>query len=351
MNTSILNLDKISSSTRHVDIGRRVCIGPEIKAQPGYVLAVRVLTDKVLYDQLEVVTGRMVKLRRDDLLAVTLGSRSAAQGFAGKVPESVAVGDTLQILNMGGVCGSCTAFHPSLGRPFDVEVLGSILSYPSMEARIGVPANIRNGPVKPAWEIETRLPVIYIAGTSMNSGKTTAACEIIKELGRSRLTVAACKLTGVSLMRDTLNMTDAGALSAYDFTDAGLPVTTSSDALTTAKGLFNKLSRERPDVVVAELGDGILGTYGVCEILKDPELMSLAAAHVICASDPVGVHGAAQIFKERYSQEIAVVSGPATDNAVGRDIISNSLGFPAFNAFQDAQSLGRLLLEKVELWH
>ena len=45
----------------------------------------------------------------------------------------------------------------------------------------------------------------------MNAGKTVAATELVRGLARSGVRVAAVKLTGVSLMRDTLSMLDAGA--------------------------------------------------------------------------------------------------------------------------------------------
>jgi len=291
-----------------------------------------------------------VKVRRDDILAVTLGSRSASQGFAGVVPESIRTGDVLQILNMGGVCGACTAFHPKLGRPFDVEVLGAVLAYPSMEARVGVPAHILNGPIEATGRLSGHAPVIYISGTSMNSGKTTAACEIIRELVRSGLAVAACKLTGVSLMRDTLTMTDAGAMAAFDFTDAGVPVTDAADAPEISMGIIEKLAKENPDVIVAELGDGLLGQYGVAEILEEGRLMSLSAAHVLCAVDPVGAYGASLLFQNRFSQSISVISGPVTDNEVGRKQIQESLDLPAINAFQDPGALSEFLIGKVKSW-
>lgn len=351
MITSVFHLDKITSSTRHAGLTKQVTVGYEIPSRAGYVLAVKVLNDKVTYDQVEIATGRFVKVRRDDLLAVTLGSRFASKGFAGVVPESVKKGDTLQILNMGGVCGACTAFHPKLGRPFDVEVLGAVLTYPSMEARVGVPAHILNGPIKPAEILTGEVPVIYISGTAMNSGKTTAACEIIRELLRSGLTVAACKLTGVSLRRDTLNMTDAGAVAAFDFTDAGAPVTEASEAQAICRGIINALALEKPDVIVAELGDGLLGRYGVAEILEDERLMSLAAAHVLCAVDPVGAYGAERLFEDRFSQSISVVSGPVTDNEVGRSQIETILGVPAINVFQDLGAMSSILVGKVKSWN
>jgi dethiobiotin synthetase len=59
-----------------------------------------------------------------------------------------------------------------------------------------------------------------IAGTSMNSGKTYAATELIKQATRAGLRVAAAKLSGVACLRDTLNMADHGAVAPRVFSIA-----------------------------------------------------------------------------------------------------------------------------------
>ena len=69
------------------------------------------------------------------------------------------------------------------------------------------------------------MPVVYVAGTCMNSGKTVAATELVRGLARGGLRVAAAKLTGVSLMRDALSMLDAGAVAALTFNDVGVAST------------------------------------------------------------------------------------------------------------------------------
>ena len=60
----------------------------------------------------------------------------------------------------------------------------------------------------------------------MNAGKTAAACAMrAGVLSRAGYRVGGAKLTGVSLMRDTLAMRDYGAEVALDFTDAGIVCT------------------------------------------------------------------------------------------------------------------------------
>lgn len=340
--TTRVRLDRIASSTRNANLSPDVIVGDRIVAAEGYVLAVRILDDKAKYNTVEDVTGRMVALRSGDVLAGVLGARRALRGYAGVVPSTVAVGDTIQVLNLGGILGQCTSVNPDIGPPFQAEVLGAVLAFPELGDRIGRPAHIRDHAVPTAERLDSTVPVVYVAGTCMNSGKTVAATELVRGLARSGHRVAAAKLTGVSLMRDALSMRDAGAVAALTFNDTGAASTHAGMTVAAAKGIFNRLAadpRARPDVIIAELGDGILGEYGVQDILRDPELMRVAAAHVLCAPDPVGCWGVAELYAREYHLPITVLSGPATDNDVGSDYIRAQLGLPAHNALRDAPRL------------
>jgi hypothetical protein len=346
--TTRIRLDRISSSTKNAALPREVIVGDEIVAQEGYVLAVRVLEDKSSYNTIEDPTGRMLALRAGDVLAGTLGARRALRGYAGIVPERISVGDVLHILNLGGILGVCTSANPDIGPPFRAEVLGAVLAFPELGDRVGRPAHIRDHGIPPADRLESGVPVVYVAGTCMNAGKTVAATELVRGLTRSGLRVAAAKLTGVALMRDALSMLDAGATCALTFNDAGVASTHPGMTVPVAKAIMNRLAAHpsgRPDVIVAELGDGILGDYGVQDILRDPELMGVAAAHVLCAPDPVGCWGVAELYRKEYGLPITAISGPATDNDVGREYVRTALGIPAYNARREAQQLVDLVRE------
>ena len=353
MRTTRVRLDRIASATRNLRLSPEVIVGDRIVPAEGYALAVRILTDKSTYNTVEDVSGRMMSLRSGDVLAGVLGARRALRGYAGEVPATVAVGDTIQVLNLGGILGQCTSANPDIGPPFQGQVLGAILSFPDLGDRIGRPASIRENAVPSAEQLEARLPVVYVAGTCMNAGKTVAATELVRGLTRAGRRVAAVKLTGVSLMRDTLSMLDAGAVSALTFNDAGLASTHPGTTVAVARGLLNKLAADRvarPDVVVAELGDGILGEYGVQDILLSPDLTALGAAFVVAAPDPVACWGARQLFDTRFHQPVTAFTGPATDNEVGRDYIRAELGLPAHNAMRDAPALVELVQGAVEEW-
>ena len=337
--TSRVRLDRISSSTRNAALAAEVIVGDEIVAAEGYVLAVRILEDKATYNTVEDTTGRMLSLRAGDVLAGVLGTRRALRGYAGVVPSHIAAGDTIEVLNLGGILGRCTSVNPDIGAPFKAEVLGAILAFPELGDRVGRPAHIRDRAVPPADRLESRIPVVYVAGTCMNSGKTVAATELVRGLSRGGLRVAAAKLTGVSLMRDALSMLDAGAVAALTFNDVGIASTHPGVTVSTAKGIFNRLAGTKPDVIVAELGDGILGEYGVQDILRDPELMRVGAAYVMAAPDPVACWGAAELMRREFDLPITAVTGPATDNEVGQVYITTGLGLAAHNARRDAAGL------------
>jgi hypothetical protein len=348
--TTRVRLDRIASSTRNAALTPEVIVGDEIIAAEGYVLAVRIREDKSTYNTIEDVTGRMLSLRAGDVLAGTLGTRRALRGYAGLVPGHIDVGDTIEVLNLGGILGRCTSANPEIGPPFQAEVLGAILAFPDLGDRIGRPAHIRDHAVPPADILESAIPVVYVAGTCMNAGKTVAATELVRGLGRSGLRVAAAKLTGVSLMRDALSMLDAGAVAALTFNDVGIASTHPGITVATAKGIFNRLAGSKPDVIVAELGDGILGEYGVQDILHDGQLMSVGAAYLMAAPDPVACWGAAELMRGEFALPITAITGPATDNEVGLTYIQSRLGLPAHNARRDAAGLVEVVRRSLDGW-
>lgn len=348
-----VRLEKIASATRNARLSREVTLSARIVAEEGSVLAVRALDRKQVYNELEDVHGRMAAVNEGDVIAGVLGERRALHGYTGIVPEKVAPGDVLHLLNLGGVIGLCTSANPDVGPPCRVEVLGQILSFPHLGERRGVPASIRTDALPLAERLGDSLPVVYVSGTCMNAGKTFAACEIVRGLTRRGYKVGAAKLTGVSLRRDTLKMEDVGARRALSFTDAGIVSTRPETSLPVARGLLQALNEPqlgvRLDVLVVELGDGIMGEYGVQEILRAPDLMAAGKVHVMCANDPVGAWGAALFFRETLGLPLTVISGPTTDNAVGRRFVEEKLGVPAVNARTAGDALAALVAKTIGL--
>ncbi len=345
-------LNKIASASRNCKLAREVTLSSAIVAEEGSVLAVRALDRKSVYNEVEDVHGRMATVNEGDIIAGVLGERRALHGYTGVVPKEVKVGDTLHLLNLGGVIGQCTSFNPDVGPACRVEVLGQVLTFPHLGERRGVPASIKTNALPSADHVDASVPIVAITGTCMNAGKTFAACEVIRGLTRRGFKVGAAKLTGVSLRRDTLKMEDVGAIRALSFNDAGIVSTKRETALPVARGIVKALNEPlhgvKVDVIVVELGDGIMGEYGVEEILRAKDLMSLTKVHVLCANDPVGAWGAARNFREDLDLELSVISGPQTDNAVGRNFVEQRLGLPAINARSQGDALAGRVAELVE---
>lgn len=325
-------LDKIASSTANLGLRSRVVLGDQIPATPGSVVAVRVLDEKKVYNQIEDVHGRMMTVHQGDLVAGVLGKREALRGFAGEVPETVRPGDVLHLLNLGGVIGRCTSNNPDVGQPCRVEVLGSVLQFPELGSREGSPAHIAPGPVQASETLDELPPLILLVGSCMSAGKTAAACALVRSATARGLDVGVAKVTGVALRRDVLEMQDHGAVCATTFADAGLPSTCEGDVVAVARGCMNAVARHRPDLMVVELGDGLMGQYGVREILSDPAIQQAAGAVVLAATDPVAAWGGALILEELGIQA-SVITGPATDNEAGcRSILDRVAGVSVANA-------------------
>jgi hypothetical protein len=227
-------------------------------------------------------------------------------------------------------------------------VLGAVLHFPYLGERIGVAARIGGQPLDLAAPIDAAgVPVIALVGSCMNCGKTAAACTLVRHLSHGGLTVDGLKATGVSLRRDVLAMEDAGARATAIFTDFGVVTTTPANAPALTRTLISRLAAGRPDVLVAELGDGLLGAYGVAAILDDPRIRAAFTAVVLAANDPVAAWGGVRMLRERFGVEPVAVTGPATDNQAGTRIIEEALGVPAINARTDGERLAALVRERL----
>lgn len=339
---TVLDVDKIGSATSPLGLSRTVGIVSSTSSpRAGDVVVVRALTDSATYNMLELPTGRLAKINPGDLLIGVLGRRRALKGFVGDIPTTVNTGDELHLLNMGGVIGCCTGHHSSLGDAIKLEVRGLVCD------ETGRVLNIANAALPSRNELGESAPIVMIAGTSMNSGKTYAATELIKQATRSGLKVAAAKLSGVACLRDTLNMADHGAVATASFLDCGLPSTVDvADLAPMAKAILARLNEVSPDLIVIELGDGILGGYSVDTVFADRELLDATAALVFCASDYVGAWGGIELLRRR-GVEVDVVSGSVTDSRMGSDYITTQFNVPAANARREGEMLFELVMKKI----
>ena len=344
-------VDKIASVTQACGLGQEVRIATEnLPSEEGIVVVVEILTSKSNYNTLELASGRMAKVKKGDIVVGALGPRRALFGYSGHVPKTLAAGDVIQMLNIGGVLGVCDSVNPDKGKPFDCRVLGVVLHFPYLGERIGVPARAGYRKLDLDAVLNTHgVPVIALAGTCMEAGKTAAACSIVSRMRHRGMTIDCFKATGVSLRRDILAMEDAGGRHSMIFTDLGVITTNRQVGPALTRTMITELSAKKPDAIVFELGDGILGAYGVDSILEDDALRHAFTGVVLSANDPVAAWGGVKLLRERFQIEPCVVTGPATDNAVGVELIREQMKVPAFNALADGAALGDCIIEAIGL--
>ncbi|MCB9974147.1 MAG: hypothetical protein H6856_00795 [Rhodospirillales bacterium] len=327
-------IDKISSVTKNLALKHVETVlnkpGTALPCTMGTVLAAEVLEDKSIYNEIELPSGRMSKIKKGDIIAVALGQRMALKGFVGRLPSSLWPDDVIHLLNFGGVAGECLSANvKEVGDPLRIRVLGAI-------TRKGEVLNIGQKTLfTPKKKMKSAIPLIITTGTSMDSGKTTVAIEVVKTLSRMGLKLAGAKLTGVAAMRDLYKMQDYGVYNSVSFVDAGITSTANIPDETikdVVRGAIDHLSTDDPDAIMIEFGDGLMGRYGVNAVLGMPEIQKNVRLHIGCAGDPVGAIGLARECK-KAGIPIDVISGPVTDNEVGKTIVKEELGVLVYNAF------------------
>jgi hypothetical protein len=335
-----VQVDVFASVTARLTLKNPVELSSEFVAEPGTVVAVRALAENPLYPDIERIDGTNVPVKAGQVIVGALGSRQALRGFVGYSPYKLSAGDTLQLLNLGGVIGRCIGGHKDVGDAIPVEVIGCV-------GRGKKVVNLKQVALPEANALGRTKPVVLVVGSCMNVGKTAASTEIIRAFAKDGLKVGAGKVSGVACLRDTRKMELAGAVKAYNFVDCGWPSTVdASDVGEIARSIVAALDDANIDLIVMELGDGILGHYHVDSVFDDRALMANVAAVVFCASDLVSAWGGKEILGN-LGVGIDVVCGPATDNLAGTAYIENTLGLPAANAFTETKKLHDLIAAKL----
>ncbi len=338
-----IRIDRIGSVTTPARVGQIAEVSEDIVAEEGAVVVVRARGDRKVYGELELPTGRLAKVVSGNILVGVLGARLALHGYMGEVPDALAVGDMISLLNVGGVMGTYVSASKAMGPPIPLEVLGQVI-------RNGKLLNIRDFGLPPCREIpSTGAPILLVMGTCMNSGKTYAAAETIRLLSHNGVRIAAGKLSGVAALRDTLAMGDNGAVATASFLNCGLPSTVhAEDLAAVARSVIAELERSAPQLIVLELGDGVIGGYHVDSILRDDSIRARTRARILCANDLVGAWGGIHFLTD-LGHRPQVVSGPVTDNDVGTSYIQRHMEVPCANARNEPVRLAQQLADEAGL--
>lgn len=331
-----------SSAVGRVPLPTPLEVGETAVPRAGDVVLARVEEVNPVYPSLELADGEDVVLRPGRLLLGVLGTRRALHGFSGHIPHPLHVGQSVELLNKGGVIGECTAFHRNLEWPTLLTYLGTVLVD-------GKPLNIRDWSLPLVDGPLPEVPLVLVMGTCMNSGKTTVCKTIIEGFSRRGYTVNAGKVAGVACRRDLVAMSASGAPKTASFHDFGLPSSADTESLVPiARSLVHHLADPKPDFIVLEMGDGILGGYHVSSIFHDTELLNRRMCSVICANDLVGAWGALEYLRRSGIDPLekpTLISGPVTDSGEGVRYIEENFGVPAANPFDSAGKMCSFVLK------
>ena len=152
-------------------------------------------------------------------------------------------GDIIQMLNIGGVLGICDSVNPDKGKPFDCRVFGGVLHFPYLGERIGVPARVGLKRLDYDAKLDTRgVPVVALAGTCMEAGKTAAACAVISRMRHRGWSSTRSRPPAFLSGAISWRWTDAGARNSMIFTDLGIVTTTKTNGPALTRTMLTELA-------------------------------------------------------------------------------------------------------------
>ncbi len=256
---SSLKASRVSSAKRaYVTRNMDLSVAKYLKAGDVAPKAGDIILAKIVslgqHKRIEQTDGRRAYLHVGDEIILSYGARYAADQFEGYVPDDL--GECYMVA-AGGIAATYASKNARVKNPTRIMPIGILCDKDREIVNIkrGALSNVKvpKASVKPH--------VIAVVGSGMNAGKTTVAASIIYSLSKENLRVAALKITGTGAGGDMWQYQDAGAVVAYDFTDAGYPTSfkTSHEELKAIMNLLCNAARaKKPDVIVIEVADGLL---------------------------------------------------------------------------------------------
>jgi hypothetical protein len=309
-----------SFSTRRVHLPALMqLLGGEHRPQAGDLVLARVV-GLGHHRRLELPEGRRSQLYIGDEIIVVYGHRYAPDQFEAEVPDDL---DECHLVAAGGIAARLVTRHSRARNPTQIQPLGLL---GDEQGRV---LNVAD------WRLDGRSiprplpPVIAVAGSSMNAGKTTAAARLIKGLHRAGKRVGAAKVTGTGAGGDLWQMRDAGAVEAVDFTDAGHASTyllSSQEVEKVFMRLLSHLGNQRLDAIVIEIADGLLQTE-TASLLDSPGFAFYCDRMLFAAGDSLGAVGGVQ-WLQRRGIEVCALSVAMTASPLAAREASSATGLP-----------------------
>ena len=281
----------------------------------GDIVLVEAMSDTGAYKEMEDLHGHGMRVYKQQRFIAVLGNRESSKYLVGGLPEGGLPisenGDTtVHLLASGGIMGICKESPHYMGPPSVFRCWGLL-------KRNAFPINTQDSIIYVQGELHQSKPLLLVAGTATDVGKTTVTSNIIQRLVYDhKLKVAATKLAGTGCLEDTLQHRDAGAAITLDFPDVGLPSTyTSADKyMIGIRTLLTRANEQQPDIIVSELGGDII--WGnIPTLLTAPDIMQHVIGLVLVPFDVLSAIGTMQLLREwNVTVPVYIINSPFRNN-------------------------------------
>lgn len=295
---------------------------------------------------IESINGRTLRVFNGDTLIGSIGMREASKGIIGYPPKGIIrPGDKLYLLSEGGLMGIIRSIYPKVKLQVEPFKYIGILKYKHKIANISSFKKII-----PCKSLIKSPPLVFFIGTSMETGKTTAAAMLTNYMFKRGYKIAYIKATGTARLKDLLFLKDAGAIVTLDFVDAGFPSTPPylyKKILEATKGLINYvIQKYNVDCIFIELAGNFLFKMNL-NILLDKEIKKFTKFIILSAYDEIGAIGGVKLLKEK-KLNINLVTGMLALQKNIKKIISE-IKLPVLDSISEINKIGDLLLHTLNL--
>jgi len=273
--------------------------------------------------RLELVTSRRAALFEGDEIVVAYGNRYAPDQFEGIVPDHLGA---CRLVAAGGVAARLLNRHDRVKTATRITPLGLLTD------ENGQRINLSSARLPKTDWIDPSPLVLVVAGTSMNSGKTTACANLVKGFVRQKIKVAAAKFTGTGAGADYRSLVDAGADPVFDFIDAGYVSTYRVNRevlLDIVKTLGSEMAATKPDVIIVEVADGLLQRE-TARLFSTPAFTDWIDGVIFAANDALGAQAGISWLAARQLPVFAI-TGVLTSSPLAQREAEDICGLPVYH--------------------
>jgi dethiobiotin synthetase len=275
------------------------------------------------HKRLELVSSRKATLFEGDEIVVAYGNRYAPDQFEGIVPDHLGA---CRLVAAGGVAARLLNRHDKVKSATRITPIGLLAD------QQGQRINLSRARLPKADRLDKKPLVLVVAGTSMNSGKTTACANLVKGFVRQKIKVAAAKFTGTGAGADYRALVDAGARPVFDFVDAGYVSTyrVNRDVLLdVVMTLGSQMAMEQPDIILVEVADGLLQRE-TARLFSTPAFTDWADGVIFAANDALGAQAGVSWLMARQLPVFAI-TGVLTSSPLAQREAEDICGLPVYH--------------------